>query len=80
MQSGLRTVQIKRQKVFSTAECSFSLYFIWALRDLLLKCGGNEAVLRRSDTQDKHCLVKGDTNYIKEVRNHSAWVVIKFEK
>jgi hypothetical protein len=59
IQSGLRSVQVKRQKIFTTEECSFSLYFIHYLRNLLLKCGCvEENVVSRSNTQDKHCLVR----------------------
>ena len=80
IQSGLRAVQVKRQKIFTTEECSFSLYFIYYLRNLLLSCGGvEENVVRRSNTQDKHCLV-GDGSYIREISSHSTWEILKFKK
>ena len=36
MQSTLRVMRINKQKIYTTEECSFSVYFIYYLRNLLL--------------------------------------------
>ncbi len=69
-------MRINKQIIYTTEECSFSVYFIYYLRNLLLtRCGGIETSSLRSNTHDKQCLVVN--GYVNEISGHSRWISIK---